>query len=434
MMWEAYVALQKAAAAGQTFDDVRRRMADYVVAGLQMTPRDATYTEQRDAILAAALAARPDSDAADPDDLGAGGSDVIVLANAFARRGAGTCAIAPPRNSLNLVGVTESYDLRPRIGLGSIRVELAPPSCDADGFLDAAERGRIVMPLLNGGPVEMVGTNVSFSSSIAGLTFPAGSSATVSRLAPFSSTEITIPVELSAGFSGIGRLEIGATASADAACVTSVTRIAREFVNVNEVLNSSRIDTVESPTSAWTSTGARAADVWSRVEAAPFDLAWLGIDLSTMSDTQLVSPALQVSATAPLVITLSHRHSFERDGTVLFDGGVIEVSRDGGATWQDITTYGANPGYGGTLFVGSGNPLGGRQARVGTNASWPAPDTLTLNLGMALAGQTIRIRFRIGTDAAVGDFGWQLDNLSFEGITNTPFATLVADATPCRRR
>ena len=31
-------------------------MADYVVAGLKMAPRDATYTEQRDAILGAAAA------------------------------------------------------------------------------------------------------------------------------------------------------------------------------------------------------------------------------------------------------------------------------------------------------------------------------------------------------------------------------------------
>jgi large repetitive protein len=52
---------------------------------------------------------------------------------------------------------------------------------------------------------------------------------------------------------------------------------------------------------------------------------------------------------------------------------------------------------------------------------------------MGLAGQTIRIRFRIGTDEAVGDFGWALDNLSFQGITNTPFSTLVADGPSCRQ-
>src|SRR4029450_12628142 len=50
MLWEGYVAMQKTRVRRDSFDDVRRRMADYVVAGLEMTPTDATYTEQRDAI------------------------------------------------------------------------------------------------------------------------------------------------------------------------------------------------------------------------------------------------------------------------------------------------------------------------------------------------------------------------------------------------
>ena len=60
MLWEAYVALQRARGPRESFADVRRRMADYVVAGLKMAPTDATYTEQRDAILGAAAAARDD--------------------------------------------------------------------------------------------------------------------------------------------------------------------------------------------------------------------------------------------------------------------------------------------------------------------------------------------------------------------------------------
>ena len=57
MLWEGYVALQKARGPRESFDEVRRRMADYVVAGLKMAPTDATFTEQRDAILGAAAAA-----------------------------------------------------------------------------------------------------------------------------------------------------------------------------------------------------------------------------------------------------------------------------------------------------------------------------------------------------------------------------------------
>jgi hypothetical protein len=96
----------------------------------------------------------------------------------------------------------------------------------------------------------------------------------------------------------------------------------------------------------------------------------------------------------------------------------------------DISTF-VNPGYGGALFVGSGNPLAGRQAFVGRNAGFPARQHLTLSLGTAFAGETVWIRFRIGTDEAVGDLGWELDNLEFQGITNLPFPTLVPDASQC---
>src|SRR4030095_15345442 len=100
-------------------------MSSYIVAGLQMTPRDATYTEQRDAILAAAAAGRNKR------------VDLGVLDTAFARRGAGSCAVSPPRDSLNLVGVTESYTVRPRIEIGDISFAIDRRSCDGDDYLDA---------------------------------------------------------------------------------------------------------------------------------------------------------------------------------------------------------------------------------------------------------------------------------------------------------
>lgn len=57
---------------------------------------------------------------------------------------------------------------------------------------------------------------------------------------------------------------------------------------------------------------------------------------------------------------------------------------------------------------------------------------MTLDLGTALAGKTVKIRFRIGTDQPWGpQFGWELEDLEFRGIDNTPFGALVSDATEC---
>ena len=66
-------------------DTARRLMSDYVVAGLLMTPTNATFTEARDAILAAASAFDAD--------------DMLVMAAAFAGRGLGSCAVSPTTSS-----------------------------------------------------------------------------------------------------------------------------------------------------------------------------------------------------------------------------------------------------------------------------------------------------------------------------------------------
>jgi hypothetical protein len=275
----------------------------------------------------------------------------------------------------------------------------------------------------------MLNTTVVLSTPTAGVSIKKAS-ARVARIGPFGSADVAFEIEVDKAFTGIGQLELNVTVSNDDSCEPSVARSAFAWINVDDAPNSSRIDTVETPSTAWTPTGTAASDIWSRVDIAPFNRAWFGVDFSSPSDTALESPALQVGTTAPLVITFDHRFGFETDGGIFFDGGMIEISRNGGP-FEDISAF-VDPGYGGTLFVGSDNPLGGRRAFVARNASFPARDTVSLNLGTALAGQTVRIRFRIGTDAAANDIGWELDNLAFQGITNLPFSSFVADQSRCR--
>ena len=261
MLWEGYVAMQKARVRRDSFDDVRRRMADYVVAGLKMAPQDATYTEQRDAILAAAAAAWRDDDA--DHDLGNGNdrksrrADLLALATAFARRGAGTCAVSPPRGSFNLTGVVESFSLKPRTVMGEVRIEEGK-SCDHDGFVDAGERGTIVVPVMNGGPVEMLDTTVSIATSATGITFRSGRSARIPRIAPFSSGEARIEFEVDRSFTGIGQMLLEVTAANADSCEPISSASLSTLFNVDDALNTSRTDTVESPSSPWTPGGADA--------------------------------------------------------------------------------------------------------------------------------------------------------------------------------
>src|SRR5205807_660049 len=58
------------------------------------------------------------------------------------------------------------------------------------------------------------------------------------------------------------------------------------------------------------------------------------------------------------------------------------------------------------------------------------------DFGRKLAGKTILIRFRTGSDEASGSYGWDIDNISFgsrafSSITNTPFGALVDNAGTC---
>src|SRR5262249_33493894 len=118
MMWEVSVALQKARGSA-TFEQIHRKMSDYIVAGLDLTPSNATFTEQRDAILAAIAARSAD--------------DLATASAAFARRGAGSCAAAPARDSQDNAGATDATDLKSVLQIGAVRVDDSIKSCDQDG-------------------------------------------------------------------------------------------------------------------------------------------------------------------------------------------------------------------------------------------------------------------------------------------------------------
>jgi hypothetical protein len=87
------------------------------------------------------------------------------------------------------------------------------------------------------------------------------------------------------------------------------------------------------------------------------------------------------------------------------DGGVLEISLNGGA-YQDIVAAGgsfAANGYTGTVAAGNGNPLAGRMAWTGLNGGSFAQTRV--NLPAAAAGKNVSFRWRIGTDTQSGSGG-----------------------------
>jgi hypothetical protein len=129
-------------------------------------------------------------------------------------------------------------------------------------------------------------------------------------------------------------------------------------------------------------------------------------DPATISDKQLVSPSIfLIEGGEPVQITFRNNFSFQDS----FDGGVLEISTDGGNTFQDILTVGGfeTGGYNGTISSCCGNPLAGRQVWTGSSGGFV---TTTVNLGVKW-GPNMVLRWRMGSDSSVSAEGWRIDSV-----------------------
>ena len=146
-----------------------------------------------------------------------------------------------------------------------------------------------------------------------------------------------------------------------------------------------------------------------------------GYDRPTRTDSNIrmnISVALPTNA----YLRFNQAYGFE-DGLDnqfvyrTFDGGIVEYSTNNGATWTDAASLFINNGYNGTITNLFDNPLGGKSAFVAESNGYISS---RLNLA-SLAGQSVRFRFRIGTDTGGDDYGWFIDE--FHIYRCTPIIT-----------
>jgi Zn-dependent metalloprotease len=102
-----------------------------------------------------------------------------------------------------------------------------------------------------------------------------------------------------------------------------------------------------------------------------------------------------------------HAYAFEDNETTMYDGGVLEYSTNGGSSWNDAGSLFIDNGYDGTISTCCGNPLGGRSAFGGESNGYFS-SRLELS---SLAEQSVRFRFRIGTDNKSAAYGWFIDDV-----------------------
>jgi hypothetical protein len=195
-------------------------------------------------------------------------------------------------------------------------------------------------------------------------------------------------------------------------CAASLCGPPWTFTTVN--LATRFYDTVEQGPAPWTVDTPMGTARWQirgdRWHSASH--AWHMDAYPGLTDARLTA-AQTLPLTSTSVLSFWHWYDMEATGATAWDGGVLEISLNGGE-WQDLSPVIVRGGYGHTVSAGFGNPLAGRRAWSGRSEGW---QHVQIDLG-SFAGNQARIRFRWGGD---GDnmttyAGWYVDDVQMTSI------------------
>jgi subtilisin family serine protease len=173
----------------------------------------------------------------------------------------------------------------------------------------------------------------------------------------------------------------------------------------------------EAGTSGWTHGGS--GDTWAlsgaRVHGGAS--AFHATDPPTTSDQRLVSPAVVLpDEGAGLTLQFWNWQEMESSFSGCWDGGVVEISTDGGASWTYLPTS-----------VMLTDPYDGPVTGLASLDGWcgDPQDWLKSVVDLsAYAGQTVQFRFRLGSDTSVSREGWYVDDVVVQACVagGLPFA------------
>ncbi|XXF78940.1 myxosortase-dependent M36 family metallopeptidase [Myxococcaceae bacterium GXIMD 01537] len=422
MLWECYASLLNA----HPFAEAQDRMKRYLVASYKATPMAPTFLEARDALLSVTAANDP--------------ADYQRFLAAFAKRGAGFGAQVADRGSQDHIGVVESYETGNVLQVVSIKVDDSSSSCDKDGILDAGEQGSLVVTVKNVGASDLSGVaaTAAFNGSSAGVlaAFVGSNTLSFGNIARGTTATARVNVDLQqAPAPAAGQL---ATLGLDVTFPNKLpsggtVEAFRTQVNYDEAPNASAIDNVATAATPWIGPTLGNSPMWKN-QYTGAQTYWHGQDPDGEADASLTSPIFKVATSGSFNLYFKTRFSFETDDGFdpYYDGGVLEISVDEGA-WTDVFDFDwytgttTNAGY--VNLIDLFNPyLPDRPGYVGMSAGFPAFQQIRVNFGPQFQGKSVRVRFRIGSDAGVGAYGWDVDDIQVTGVTNLPFNARVAEA------
>ena len=433
MLWDCYVSLINDER--YTFEEARSQMMDYLVAGYKMTPVAPTYTEARDALLAAAYANEP--------------KDYELFLKAFARRGMGLGAVSPERYDAKHAGVVESF----KTELSTFAVAehdvnadyegMTVGYCSKDGILDKGETGTVSFTIKNRGSETFEGVEATIEvTSGQDITFANEGKVTFGAMGLFEEAT-SAPIEFTINDAATAdTIEFKLTfpnldAETEAEEYSFSTIVNMDFndkapvgnVSVSDMEDQSGLVDFKENVMSGGDMAKGTAQLESTYAAYfPVDTQYLRIaNNGFASDVAYETKPVTVGYGGDFKISWFQYFEIEEN----WDGGVVEISVNGG-DWADVTEMGGEfegAGYTGELK----DLLPGRETFTGF-MDFPG-DTETVNFGTALNGNEVRFRFRMVSDTNSNEFGWIVDNITFSNIATAVFHEQVAgDTNACDNR
>lgn len=274
--------------------------------------------------------------------------------------------------------------------------------CDLDPFVDAGEAVDLAVTIRNfptAAPASgITATLTSLSPSVVTITSGSASFADLGR-GKFGSTIVPFRIQgtAAAACSTTATLQLALAADGGYAVVrTFDVRVGLDSVYVP---TPTFLDDVESGSeNGWKHYAYVNADDWTQSTNGNHTLgavpghSWFTAAPPTGKDVSLEPPAFIPSAGS--VATFWHRYDTEDD----WDGVVLELSTDGGASWIDVGDL-TNVGYDDAVMVNPQSTISGRRCWNGLNAGFPQFEQVSLPLG-TWAGQACLLRFRLASDLA----------------------------------
>lgn len=179
----------------------------------------------------------------------------------------------------------------------------------------------------------------------------------------------------------------------------------------------------EGDNSAWVATHAVGTADWAISGARTHSgtQAFLAQDVTVRSDQLLTSPAIALpDGLSPLNLMFWNHQTIEPNGaTACYDGALLQISTDDGATWTQVPDALLQVGqYRGTISTSSQNPAGGLRAWCADPQDWTR---YVVSLD-SYAGQTVKFGFRMATDISLGRMphGFYLDDVRVQACGERP--------------